>query len=108
MKENDQDQRLDLSTYNWPEVTQLDIAFPTFGAPKELVEEAEKRDLKKGRAKFNELFYQGGSLNFQPDVKGTWKEKAILFARAMMGSFKPKHEHKEVVCAMIFEETLIL
>ena len=39
---------MDLSTYKFPEVTKVDLAFPTFNTPKELVEEAKKRNPKKG------------------------------------------------------------
>ena len=93
---------LDLSTFNWPEVTELDTI-------PELLEEARRRrDLKKGEEKFNELFFNGGSTKFQKDVKGTWKEKAWLYCMALMRSFEPKHEDKTSVCAMIMEEVLIL
>ena len=33
---------MDLSTYKFPEVTKVDLAFPTFNTPKELVAEAEE------------------------------------------------------------------
>jgi len=99
---------LDLSTFNWPEVTELNMAFSTFDTIPELLEEARRRDLKKGEEKFNELFFNGGSTKFQKDVKGTWKEKAWLYCMALMRSFEPKHEDKTSVCAMIMEEVLIL
>lgn len=99
---------MDLSTYQFPEVTGADLAFPSFYAPKELIEEAEKRNPVKGKKKFSELFYSGGKIELQPDVKGTWKEKAFLYARALMASWLPKHEHKELVVGMIFEEVLVL
>jgi hypothetical protein len=38
---------MDLSTYKFPEVTELDLAFPTFNTTKELVEEAKKETHKK-------------------------------------------------------------
>lgn len=99
---------MDLSTYKFPEVTKVDLAFSTFDVTKELLEEAEKRDLTKGRKKFSELFFSGGTVEFKDDVEGTWKESAFMYARALMGSFLPKHEHKKAVCAMIFEECLVL
>lgn len=99
---------MDLSTYNFPKVSAIDIAFPTFNVPKELLEEAERRNPQKGMKKFRELFYQGGKIELQKDVKGTWKENAYLYARALMRSWEPKHEHKELVVGMIFEECLIL
>ena len=99
---------MDLSTYKFPKVTKVDLVFPAFNAPKELVEEAEKRNPKRGMKKFNELFYSGGKIKLQSDVEGTWKENAIMYARALMGSWAPKHEHKELVVGMIFEECLVL
>ena len=97
-----------LSEFKFPEVTGADNAFPTFDTIPELLEEAKKRDPKKGVAKFNEFFFSGGKPVFKKDVAGTWKEDAFIYARALMGSYSPKHEHKEIVCGMIFEETLIL
>ena len=99
---------MDLSTYKFPEVTKADLAIPTFNTTKELVAEAEKRNPEKGMRKFAELFYKGGSIELKPDVKGTWKENAYMYARALMGSWEPKHEHKELVVGMIFEECLVL
>ena len=59
---------MDLSTYKFPEVTKVDLAFPTFNAPKELVAEAEKRNPQKGMKKFSELFYNGGKFEFKDSV----------------------------------------
>jgi hypothetical protein len=99
---------MDLSTYKFPEVTKLDLAFPTFDTPQELVAEAKQRNPQKGMKKFSELFYSGGKIELQKDVEGTWKEKAYLYARALMRSWSPKHENKELVVGMIFEECLVL
>jgi hypothetical protein len=97
-----------LSEYKFPEITAVDLAFPTFNTIPELLEEAKSRNISKGRSKFSELFYSGGEIKFQKDFKDSWKEKAFIYAKALMGSWNPKHEEKEAVCAMIFEETLIL
>lgn len=99
---------MDLSNYNFPKVTQVDLAFQTQNTTKELVEEAEKRNPQKGMKKFSEIFYSGGKVELKEDVKGTWKENAYMYARALMGSWSPKHEHKELVVGMIFEECLVL
>lgn len=99
---------MNLSTYQFPKVTEVDLAFSTFDAPKDLLQEALTRNLQKGCKKFSQLFFSGGEMNMQPDVEGTWKKDALLFAIALMRSFTPKHEHKELVCAMIFEECLII
>lgn len=99
---------MDLSTYKWPKVTQVDLVFPTFDTTKELVEEAEKRNPQKGIKKFNELFYKGGKIELKEYVAGTWKHDALMYARALIGSFAPKHEHKKLVVGMIFEECLVI
>jgi hypothetical protein len=99
---------MDLSTYKFPEVTQVDFAFPTFDTSEELLEEDKKRNPRKGMEKFSELFYSGGTVELKEDVKGTWKENAYVYARALMGSWSPKHQHKELVVGMIFEECLVL
>ena len=99
---------MNLSEYKFPDVTKVDLAFSSFSVPKDLLEEAQKRNPEKGIEKFNELFYTGGKITLQDDVVGTWKEKAFAWCKAMMRSFEPKHEHKEIVAAMIFEECLVL
>ena len=97
-----------LETFEFPSVTVLDMTFSTFDTIPELLKEAEKRNPRKGMKKFSDLFFNGGKLELQKDVKGTWKEAAFLYAKALMSSWSPKHEHKELVVGMIFEETLIL
>ena len=99
---------MDLSTFTFPEVTDVELAFPTFDTIPQLLEEAIKRNPEKGMDKFSEIFYNGGKVELQEDVKGTWKEKAYRYARSLMGSWAPKHEHKELVVGMIFEEVLVL
>jgi hypothetical protein len=99
---------MDLSKYKFPKVTKVELSFPTLDTTKELVEEAKKRNPIKGMKKFSDLFYSGGKIELQKDVEGTWKENAYLYARALMGSWTPKHEHKKLVVGMIFEECLVL
>ena len=59
---------MDLSTYKFPEITDVDLAFPTVNTTKELVEEAEKRNPQKGMNKFSEIFYSGGKIELKKDV----------------------------------------
>ena len=99
---------MDLSTYKFPVVNKIDLAFSAFDTIPELLFEAEKRNPKKGMDAFDKLFFNGGQLKYQDDVAGTWKEKAVLYAIALMKSWNPKHEHKRLVVGMIFEECLIL
>jgi len=97
-----------LSEFKFPDVSKIDLAFSTFDTIPELLEEAKKRNPVKGMDKFSELFYSGGKIELKSDVEGTWKEKAFIYAKALMRSWAPKHEHKELVVGMIFEECLKL
>ena len=100
---------MNLETYKWPEINPVAMTFPTLNTDKVLLEEAKKRNPKKGIAKFDELFYKGGEIKFKDDVsEDNWKGKAFLYAKALMSSWVPKHEHKTLVCGMIFEECLKL
>jgi hypothetical protein len=99
---------MDLSKYQFPKVTNVDLAFSTFNTPKDLLEEAKKRNPQKGIKKFQELFYSGGNIVVQNDYQGSWKENALKYAKSLMRSWEPKHEHKELVVGMLFEEILIL
>lgn len=105
---------MEVLKYNFPKITGADVAFPTFDTPKELSEEAKSRGFYNGRTKFNELFNQWffegltKSPNFKKDVDQELAQKAMNFAVCLMGSFTPKHEDKEAVCALIFSECLDL
>jgi hypothetical protein len=99
---------MNLSTYEFPKLNKVDFAFSTLDTDKVLLEEAKKRNPKKGIEKFQEIFYNGGKIELKKDVEGTWKEKAFVYAKCLMKSWSPKHEHKELVVGMIFEECLVL
>lgn len=106
---------MEIKDYNFPKIEAVNRAFPTFDAPEVLVEEAKKRGFYNGDTIWNdlfgEMFYKGikaGEIDFKSEVKGQeWAEKAYDFAMCLMGSFAPKHEEKEAVCAFIFSETLV-
>lgn len=107
---------MDLSQYNWPEVTVIDMAFPTFKTPPELLEEALRLGFDKKsnpyNAMFNTLFFTGLT-NVEPldglpkDTKELaefegWQGKAWRWVFCFMKSWEPKHQHKEAVSAYIF------
>lgn len=97
---------MDLTKFNYPE--------PTFalGTDKELLAEAERRGFLHGHTpyndKFNALFFGGGSVKLKEGIDGKFKGKAFPYLKALMGSFSPKHEHKEAVCAMLLSELIEL
>lgn len=101
---------LDLSTYPWPKLKDFERVFSTLNIPPELLKEATYRrhNLELGKEKFNELFFRGGKVKLQKGSIGTWKEDAWVYCQALMTSFEPKHQQKELVCAMIMQEVLIL
>lgn len=101
---------MNLKDYAFPKVTDLDIAFSTFEAPEVLVKEAKERGFADVSNEYNKLFstlfYSGGKIEFKKGVDEELKKKAWPFCRALMGSFAPKHEDKEAVCALIMSELL--
>lgn len=100
--------------YTFPKVTQLDLVFSTEDAPKKLVELAKERGYYNGDTKgnklFNEWFFRGLATTpqFKKGVDKEKAQKAMDFAVVLKASFQPKHEEKEAVCAMIFDECLDL
>lgn len=99
---------LDLSKYNFPEVTGVDLAFPTFNTDHVLLKEAEDRGLLHGNTQYNKLFstlfFSGGKVKFKEGIDTEFQTRAWRYMRALIGSFSPKHEHKEAVCALILSE----
>lgn len=93
----------ELEKYDWPEVKQVDMAFPTFKADPVLLALAEKKKYEKGRKAFSRAFFAGGKVKFAHEL-AEWEKKAFIYMRSFMKSWGPKHEHKEAICAMIFEE----
>lgn len=99
---------MDLKDFNFPKTSGLDIAFPTFGADPQLLKEAMDRGFYHGRTPYNKLFstlfFSGGKLDLKPDLDPDFKAKALPYLRAFMGSFGPKHEEKEAICALLLSE----
>jgi hypothetical protein len=103
---------LNLRTYPYPKVTGADMAFPTFGTDPVLLGEAERRGFYNGHTPYNklfsDLFFSGGKVVFKKDVSEEFKNAAWSYVRAFMGSWAPKHEEKEAICAMLMSELLEL
>lgn len=96
----------ELQEYPWPELTEADAAFPTMKPDETLIRLSREKPYQKGRKTFSTLFFKGGRITFSESRKKLepWENKALNYAFVMRGSFAPKHEDKESVCAMIFEE----
>ena len=90
------------------EVSDLDIAFG--GRAMELLPAYTDipEEFRDGRTKWNDLvstWFFCGIKNAQWKPKdGIDPEKAIRHIRACLGSFEPKHEHKEAGCAYLLSE----
>lgn len=102
--------KLDLTKYNFPKVDGLSMAFPTFDTIPELLEEATNRGFLNSHSSYNDLFsklfFSGGKVVFKKNISEEFKTQAWAYCRGLMGSFSPKHEHKEAVCAMLMSELL--
>lgn len=103
---------MDLKEFSFPTPTPADMAFPTFDTIPELLEEAKERGFlyghKPGNELFSKLFFNGGSVNFKQDIDEEYKRRVWHYLRSFMGSFAPKHEHKEAICAMLMDEILVI
>lgn len=105
---------MNILDYNYPNVQKVNLVFSTFDTPDVLLKEAKERGFYNAETPannfFNQWFFSGIKEfpRFKENIDEEKSGKAMLWARAYMGSFAPKHEDKEAVCAMIFNECLIL
>lgn len=99
---------LDLKSYDFKVVTTVDLAFPTFDTDPVLLKEAKDRgfmDHYNPYCKlFGTIFFRGGKVKFKDGLDESFKNKAWPYLRSFMGSFAPKHEHKQAICAMLLSE----
>jgi len=96
---------MDLTKYNFQRV-----GFSTKTDPV-LLEEAKNRGFYAGNKKenklFNELFFNGGMLNFKKDLDPKFQKGATIYLKSFMQSFSPKHEEKEAISALILSELVV-
>jgi len=89
----------------FPEVSDADRAFG--GYPKEWFDKTLAIGLKPEDQKWADLmeslFFKGGTIPINQSLPKDYIRKGGRILRAIMGSFEPKHEHKEVVCALILK-----
>ena len=88
-----------------PDVTDIDLAFPTVKADKKLLAMAREQGFCNGDTKYNKmfsnLFFTGGKIESKAKISDESKVKIIRYFKALAGSFAPKHEEKEAVCALL-------
>ena len=101
---------IDLMQYNYPNPTGADIAFPTYDTIPELLEEAQRRGFDNHYNPyvqlFSDLFFNGGEVVFKRGINEEKQKEIWVYVRSFMGSWAPKHEHKEAICAMLMSEIL--
>jgi hypothetical protein len=99
---------MNIQEFKFPKTTGIDFAFPTFNTIPELLNEARDRGFYGGNTKYNKmfstLFFGGGTVKFKEDLNEEFKKNAWSYMRAFMGSFSPKHEEKEAICALLLSE----
>jgi hypothetical protein len=92
---------MDLTKFNFPENDLTN---------KDLLAEAKERGFYNGHTPYNKLFstlfYSGGKVKFKENVDKDFIKKAWGYCRFFMGSWSPKHEEKEAICALLMSETL--
>lgn len=108
MDKTDVAEGLNLLEFKFPEVTKLDMAFPTFRTDPELLAEAKRRGFYNGSGPYNDLastlFFKGGKVKFLDGVPEDFQKRAWAYVRSFMGSFAPSHEDKDAICALILSE----
>lgn len=91
------------------ELSGADVAF----GPRNLFAIMPKMDAipdeyRRGGTVWNKLFstwfFRGLSKLDLTPKEGVDQLKALLHVKAIMGSFEPKHEHKEAACAFLLSE----
>lgn len=88
-----------------PEVKDVDLAFPTAKADPKLLAMAREQGFYNGDTKYNSmfsnLFFRGGKIETKAKISDEHKSKIIRYFKVLSGSFAPKHEEKEAVCALL-------
>lgn len=99
---------MELTKFNFPKLDTADMMFPVIETDKSLLAEARQRGFLDGNTEYNSLFsrlfFKGGQVVFKENLDEQFKKNAWQYLRAFMGSFEPKHEHKEAICALLLSE----
>ena len=97
--------KIEFKRLEFPEVSDIDIAFG--GYPKQWFSSVMKIEEEKGDGKWNDLaenlFFNGGKPPINTRLPKEYLINGLRILRAVMGSFEPKHEHKEKVCGLILK-----
>lgn len=110
MKKEESVSKINLLEYSYPKPTGADMAFPTYNTIPELLKEAQERGFDQHYNPYNRLFsnlfFNGGRVIFKEGINVEKQREIWAYVRSFMGSWAPKHEHKEAICAMLMSEIL--
>lgn len=101
---------IDLWEYQFPKLTETDLAFSTLNTIPEILKEAQLRGFDSGRGiyyqMFNDKFFNGIRVTHKnvEDSKSDQRQSMVMYFLCLCKSFSPKHEHKEAVCSMLMSE----
>ena len=95
-----------LSQYPWPETNQTDMFFGTRVPPFDLVELARKTPKAKGVKMFRAFENDAARIVPPANYRGTWKQKALLYAISLSCSLVITEQAMEDVCGLIFQYTV--
>jgi len=102
---------LNLFEFDFESITdKTDNPFSITRTNQDLLNEAIERGYdcedKAGNKFFIKLFYEGVKEwpEFKRNIDKDKSKVMLTYARQLCRSFEPKHEHKEYVCAMIFDD----
>jgi len=89
----------------FPNVSDTDIAFGIMPDKKILANSMEfyNKNTKYNQL-FSELFFKGGTIHYKEILTDKTRENNFRYLKAVMGSFQPKHEQKDAVCAFILSK----
>ena len=93
-------EKLDFARLEFPDVTDIEITFG--GYPQEWFSNvlAQEED-RQWSQKAGLLFFKGGEIPINKKLPSEYRSKGIRVLECVLGSCKPKHEHKEHVAGLI-------
>lgn len=90
---------------DFPVVQDVDVAFNHYPDEwfKKILNQGAPLLLQKEIMMANKIFFHGGKLPLREDLDKDYVIRGVRMFKAVVGSYAPKHEHKEIVCAMILK-----
>lgn len=87
---------------NFPKIDQPSLVFG--GYPRDwFADVLSKPEDKNWSEKASELFFSGGNIGVNRNLPEAYLTDGIRILKCVLGSFEPKHEHKEHVAGLILK-----